>query len=57
MSDKSDKSDKNLKKLSVRDFPEELHQWLKLEAVRRKITIGEFLEEICKYWRDNHKSE
>ena len=54
MSDMADKSDKKLKRLTIRDFPEDLHQWLKVEAAKKGVTIGEFINEICTYWQQNH---
>ena len=54
MADKADKADNNLKRLTIRDIPGSLHQWLKVEATKRGITIGEFLIEICTYWQENH---
>ena len=57
MSNKYDKLNKNLKTLSVRDFPVELHQWLKVEAAKKGVTIAEFLIEVCVYWQETYKSE
>ena len=54
MSYKSNKSNKDLKLLSVRDFPAEMHQWLKVEAAKKGVTISEFLVEICTHWQDTH---
>jgi hypothetical protein len=57
MSNKYDKLNINLKTLSVRDFPVELHQWLKVEAAKKGVTIAEFLIEVCVYWQETHKSQ
>lgn len=54
----ADKSDNNKTvKLSVREFPEDMRDWLKLEAVKRKINMGEFLVELCEFWKKHHEEK
>ncbi|WP_324985869.1 hypothetical protein [Nostoc sp.] len=55
MADKADKSNNNLKRLTIRDVPPSLHYWLKVEAVKRQMTLGEFLIEICAHWQKTHQ--
>lgn len=36
--------------LMVRDWPDDLHTCLKLEAVKRGVSLREILEEAAKMW-------
>jgi len=53
MSDKVNKLNRKLKRLTIRDFPEDLHLFLKVEAAKRGVTIGEFLTQVCEQWQKN----
>lgn len=55
MTDKPDKPDDIIKKLTIRDVPARVHHKMKIEAVRRRLTLGELFTEIYDYWDETHK--